>query len=215
MRAVLITGTGKAFCTGADLSGEGGRTDANTALGMRITAQAYSQMVTALWTLEKPVVGAVNGVAAGAGVNFAFSCDLLVASHRARFIQVFVRRGLIADCGGTYWLPRSVGLAKAKELMFFGEDLLAEEAQRLGLIYRVVPEERLMEEAMEVAQRLASGPTRAIGMMKGMLNKSFESDLLSALDREGSLQGIAVTTADVVEGITSFLQKRDPDFKGR
>ena len=214
-RALIITGTGDGFSTGADLTGGGGREDAFTPLGMRITCFAYSKMVSAMWLLEKPIIGAINGTAAGASCNIAFACDLLVASERAKFIQVFVRRGLIADAGGTYFLPRIVGLAKAKELMFFGEDISAEKALELGLVNRVVPHEKLMEEALAVAEHLAKGPTRAIGMMKGMLNKSFESDLLSALDREGSLHGIAVATQDVVEGVTSFMEKRPPEFKGR
>ncbi len=214
VRAVVITGAGEGFSTGADLSGGGGREDAFTPLGMRITCFAYSKMVSAMWLLEKPIIGAINGTAAGAGCNLAFACDLLVASEKAKFIQVFVRRGLIADAGGTYFIPRIVGLAKAKELMFFGEDVTAEKALELGLVNRVVPHEKLMDEAMSVAGHLAEGPTRAIGMMKSMLNKSFESDLMSALDREGSLQGIAVGTKDVVEGVTSFMQKRPPDFKG-
>jgi 2-(1,2-epoxy-1,2-dihydrophenyl)acetyl-CoA isomerase len=215
VRAVVITGAGEGFCTGADLTGGGGREDAFTPLGMRITCFAYSKMVSSMWLLEKPIIGAINGAAAGAGCNFAFACDLLIASEKAKFIQVFVRRGLIADAGGTYFLPRIVGLAKAKELMFFGEDILPDQALELGLVNRVVPPEKLMEEAMAVAEHLAAGPTRAIGMMKSMLNKSFESDLMSALDREGSLQGIAVATQDVVEGVTSFMQKRPPEFKGR
>lgn len=215
VRAVVITGSGKAFCTGADLSGAGARPDAAKPVGMRITTQGYSRMISAIWSLEKPVIGAINGIAAGAGCNFALSCDLLVASENARFIQVFVRRGLVADAGGTYFLPRLVGLARAKELMFTGEDVKAEKALEIGLVNRVVPHERLMDEAMDMAQGLANGPTRAIGMMKNMVNKSFESDLLTALDREASLQGIAVGTEDVVEGITSFMEKRDPEFKGR
>jgi len=214
VRAVILTGAGDGFSTGADLSGGGGREDAFTPLGMRITCFAYSKMVTAMWLLEKPIIGAINGVAAGASCNLAFACDLLVASEKAKFIQVFVRRGLIADAGGTYFLPRIVGLAKAKELMFFGKDITPAMALEMGLVNRVVPHEKLMDEAMELAEHLAKGPTRAIGMMKSMLNKSFESDLLSALDREGSLQGIAVSTQDVVEGVTSFMQKRPPEFKG-
>lgn len=215
VRAVVITGTGKAFCTGADLTGAGGREDFFTPLGMRITTLAYCRMISAMWLLEKPIIGAVNGTAAGAGCNFALSCDLLVAAEGARFIQVFVRRGLVADAGGTYFLPRLIGLARAKELMFLGEDLEADKALQLGLVNRVVPAERLMDEAMELAGRLARGPTRAIGMMKSMLNKSFESDIMTALDREAGMQGIAVSTADVVEGVTAFMQKRDPEFKGK
>lgn len=215
VRAVVVTGEGGGFCTGADLAGGGGREDAYTAPGMRITAMSYSNVITAMWSLEKPIVGAINGVAAGAGCNFALACDLLVASAEASFIQVFARRGLVADCGGTYFLPRLIGLARAKELMFGAEAVDAERALELGLVNRVVPAERLMEEALEVAGKLAAGPTRAIGMMKRMLNSSFESDLLTALDRESTLQGIAVATADAAEGVTSFLQKRPPEFKGK
>jgi 2-(1,2-epoxy-1,2-dihydrophenyl)acetyl-CoA isomerase len=217
VRAVVITGAGdKAFCTGADLTGRGSsRTDANTALGMRVTTFGYSRMISSIWALEKPVIGAVNGIAAGAGCNFALSCDMVIAADTARFIQVFVRRGLVADAGGTYFLPRLVGLAKAKELMLLGEDLPADKAAEIGLIYKAVPANSLMEEAMGLARRLARGPTRSIGMMKTMLNKSFDSDIMTALEREASLQGIAVSTEDVVEGILSFLQKRDPEFKGK
>jgi 2-(1,2-epoxy-1,2-dihydrophenyl)acetyl-CoA isomerase len=216
VRAVLLTGAGKAFSTGADLTGKGSaRDDAHTPLGMRISTFGYSKMVSSVWALEKPVVCAVNGTAAGASCNLALSCDMLLAADTAKFIQVFARRGLIADAGGTYFLPRLIGLPRAKELMFLGEDLPAEKALEIGLIHKVVPVEKLMEEAMELAQRLAAGPTRAIGMMKSMLNKSFDSDIMTALEREASLQGVAVSTADVVEGVTSFLQKRPPEFKGK
>jgi 2-(1,2-epoxy-1,2-dihydrophenyl)acetyl-CoA isomerase len=215
VRAVVITGTGRAFSTGADLTGKGStREDAYKPLGMRITTFGYSRMITAMWSLEKPVIGAINGTAAGASCNFALSCDMIIAADTAKFIQVFVRRGLVADAGGTYFLPRLVGLPKAKELMFLGEDLTAAKALEIGLIYKVVPAEKLMEESLELAQRLAKGPTRAIGMMKTMLNKSFESDILTALDREATLQGMATSTEDVVEGVTSFLAKRSPEFRG-
>ena len=216
VRAILLTGAGKAFSTGADLTGKGSaRNDPHTPLGMRISTFGYSRMVSSIWALEKPVVCAVNGVAAGASCNLALSCDMVLAADSAKFIQVFVRRGLTVDGGGTYFLPRLIGLPKAKELMFLGEDLSAEKALELGLIYKVVPGEKLMKESMKLAQRLASGPTRAIGMIKGMLNKSFDSDITTALEREASMQGIAVSTSDVVEGVTSFLQRRLPEFKGK
>jgi 2-(1,2-epoxy-1,2-dihydrophenyl)acetyl-CoA isomerase len=215
VRAVVVTGAGRGFCTGADLTGGGARSDGHTPMGMRLSAGLYSRLIRTMAEMEKPVVGAINGDAAGAGCNFALACDLLVASEKARFIQVFVRRGLVADAGGTFFLPRLVGLARAKELMFFGEAVDAQRAYEIGLVNRVVPHEKLMEEAMELAGRLAEGPTRAIGMMKRMLNRSFESDLSTCLDFEATFQGIAVSTADVVEGITSFLQKRKPEFKGQ
>ena len=165
--------------------------------------------------MEKPVIGAINGDAAGAGCNFALACDLLIASEKARFIQVFVRRGLVVDMSGTFFLPRLIGLAKAKELAFSGEAIDAERSLELGLVMKVVPEDKLMDEAMELARKLAQGPTRAIGMIKRMLNRSFESDLETALEMEATMQGIAVSTPDVVEGITSFLQKRPPNFTGK
>lgn len=214
VRALILTGEGGAFCSGADLSGAGGREDAGTPVGMRLTTKVYSRVVHGIWSLEKPVIAAVDGVAAGAGCNLAFACDLIIASTGARFIQVFVRRGFIADMGGSYFLPRIVGLARAKELMFSGEEIGAEEALEIGLVNKVTSPDRLMKEALEVAQRLGNGPTRAIGMMKKMLNSSFESDITTALEREADLQGIAVSTSDLVEGVTSFIEKREPDFKG-
>ena len=216
IRAILLTGAGKAFSTGADLTGRGSaRKDAHTPLGMRISTFGFSRMVNAIWALEKPVVCAVNGAAAGASCNLALSCDLVMAADTAKFIQVFVRRGLIPDGGGTYILPRLVGLPRAKQLMMLGEDLPAAQALAMGLIYNVVPAEKLMEEAMALAQRLACGPTRSIGMIKSMLNKSFESDIVAALEREASLQGIAAGTGDFIEGVMSFLEKRPPEFKGQ
>ncbi|OFW59723.1 MAG: hypothetical protein A2V52_07155 [Actinobacteria bacterium RBG_19FT_COMBO_54_7] len=214
-RAVLVTGTGRAFCAGADLAGAGGRDDVQTPAGMRLSTQLYSRVIRAIAGLEKPVIAAVNGDAAGAGCNFALACDLIVASRNARFIQIFVRRGLVADAGGTYFLPRLIGLSKAKELMFSGEAIGGEQAFALGLANKLVEPEKLMEESMELAHKLACGPTRALGMIKKMLNRSFESDLDTALEMEAAMQGIAVSTQDVVEGITCFLQKRRPEFKGR
>jgi 2-(1,2-epoxy-1,2-dihydrophenyl)acetyl-CoA isomerase len=214
-RAVVITGEGRGFCTGADLTGGGARADAATPVGMRLSTHIYSSVIRGLTTMEKPVIGAINGDAAGAGCNFALACDILLASEKARFIQVFVRRGLVVDMGGTFFLPRLVGLSKAKELAFSGEAIDAARALELGLVTRVVPHESLMDEAMEAARRLAQGPTRAIGMIKKMLNRSFESDLETALEMEATMQGIAVSTPDVVEGITSFLQKRPADFTGK
>jgi 2-(1,2-epoxy-1,2-dihydrophenyl)acetyl-CoA isomerase len=214
-RAVLITGAGRAFCAGADLTGAGGRDDVHTPVGMRFSTHLYSKVIRSMVILEKPIIGAINGDAAGAGCNFALACDILIASESARFIQVFVRRGLVADAGGTFFLPRLIGLSRAKELMFSGEAVEARQALELGLVSKVVEPELLMEEAMALAQKLAGGPTRALGMIKKMLNRSFESDLETALEMEATMQGIAVSTQDVVEGITCFLQKKRPEFKGR
>jgi len=202
VRAVIITGAGKGFCTGADLNSPDNRPDIVLPVGMRLTTQWYSRVIGGIMNLEKP------------GCNLALSCDILIASEAARFIQVFVRRGLIADMGGTFFLPRLIGLARAKELMFLADEVDPRRALELGLVNKVVPEDELMPAAMELAQRLAHGPTRAIGMMKNMLNRSFESDLESALEREAAMQGIAVSTSDVKEGVMSFFEKRPPDFTG-
>ncbi|MBN1664002.1 MAG: enoyl-CoA hydratase/isomerase family protein [Deltaproteobacteria bacterium] len=215
VRAVVITGTGRGFCSGADLTGAGGRSDAITPVGMRLSTQLYGSVIRGITELEKPVIGAINGDAVGAGCNFALACDILIAADSARFIEVFVRRGLVADAGGTFFLPRLVGMAKAKELMFTGEAVNAPQALAMGLVSRVVPDDKLMDEAMETARKLAKGPTRAIGMIKSMLNRSYETDLGTALDREAALQGIAVSTKDVMEGVSAFLQKKAPDFKGK
>lgn len=215
VRAVVITGAGKGFSTGADLTGSGTRSDVTTPVGMRISTQIFGGIVRAMAEMEKPVIGAINGVAAGAGCNLALACDIIIAAESARFIEVFVRRGLVADAGGTFFLPRRVGLAKAKELMFIGDAVDAPQALAMGLVNKIVPDDKLMEEAMAMARKLAKGPTRSIGMMKTMLNRSFESDLGSALEREAALQGIAVSTADVMEGVTSFLEKRPPNYKGK
>ncbi len=215
IRSIVMTGTGRSFCSGADLSGRGGRKDVDTPVGMKISALAYGRVFFAMATLEKPIITAVNGLAAGAGLSIALGGDIVVASEGSKFIQVFVRRGLHPDAGSCFILPRLIGLARAKEMMLFGEDLPAEEALKIGLINRVVPEEKLMEEAMVLAKRLASGPTRAIGMMKKLINRSFELDIQSVLDFEAAFQAILISSEDVQEGISAFLEKRTPEFKGR
>mgnify|MGYP002682700734 FL=1 len=215
VRAIIITGTGKGFSTGADLGGAGGRSDMTTGLGMKLSAHAYGRICFALANCEKPIIAAVNGVAAGAGFNLALSCDIIIAAKSARFIQIFVRRGLIPDLGGTYFLPRLVGLAKAKELMFTGDPISAEEALKLGLINRIVDDADLMTEATAFAKRLANGATRSIGMIKHMLNRSLNTDLATQLEFESAYQGLAATTDDFKEGVYSFLEKRDPHFTGK
>ncbi len=215
IRSILLTGNGRAFCTGADLGGGGGRSDMNTPMGMKLSAHLYGKVFFTMFTTEKPIVNAINGTAAGAGVNIALAGDFVVAAEGVKFIEVFVRRGMYPDAGGMFLLPRLVGLAKAKEILFFGEDILAEKALELGLINRVVPKDKLMDEAMALAKRLAAGPTRAIGMMKKVLNRSFELDIQTVLEFEAAFQGILVSTDDVKEGIQSFLEKRPPEFKGK
>jgi 2-(1,2-epoxy-1,2-dihydrophenyl)acetyl-CoA isomerase len=214
MRAVVLTATGKGFCTGADLSRRGaGPSGPGAAREMMRTRS--QRLIRALWELEKPVIAAVNGVAAGLGAHLAFACDLIIAASDARFIEVFVRRGLAVDAGGAYLLPRLIGLAKAKELVFFGDDLSAEEALRIGLINKVVPASALQAAAREWAERAANGPTFALGMSKRLLNRSLESDLETALDEEAMVQSLVTQSEDTKEGMLAFAERRQPVFKGR
>lgn len=214
IRAVVLTGAGKGFCTGADLSRRGGGpTGPGAAREMMRTRS--QRLIRAVWELEKPVVAAVNGVAAGLGAHLAFASDLVIASAEARFIEIFVRRGIAVDAGGAFLLPRLIGLAKAKELVFFGDDLPAEEAQRIGLVNRVVPADQLQAAAREWAERLATGPTYAIGMSKRLLNRSLEVDLETAMDEEAMVQSLVTQSEDTKEGMMAFMEKRAPAFKGR
>jgi 2-(1,2-epoxy-1,2-dihydrophenyl)acetyl-CoA isomerase len=214
IRAVVLTGAGKGFCTGADLSRRGdGPTGPGAAREMLRTRS--QRLIRAVWELEKPVVAAVNGVAAGLGAHLAFAADLVIASAEARFIEIFVRRGIAVDAGGAFLLPRLIGLAKAKELVFFGDDLPAEEAQRIGLVNRVVAADQLQAAAREWAERLATGPTFAIGMSKRLLNRSLDVDMETAFDDEAMAQSLVTQSEDTKEGMLSFMEKRAPAFKGR
>jgi 2-(1,2-epoxy-1,2-dihydrophenyl)acetyl-CoA isomerase len=211
VRCVVLTGAGRAFCSGADLRGH---TPGETSLGALLRAR-YNRIITRLRTMEKPVIAAVNGVAAGAGCNLALAADLRVASDRASFIEVFTRVGLIPDSGGTWLLPRFVGLGRALELMFFAEPLDAAAAERLGLVNRVVAHDDLMPRTLEWASRLAEGPTRAYGLIKRAVDRALAVDLRGALDYEAFLQEIAGRSEDHREGVAAFLQKRAPSYTGR
>ncbi|MCP4132939.1 MAG: hypothetical protein GY754_18385 [bacterium] len=215
VRSIILTANGRGFCTGADLTGGGGRHDAAKPVGMKLTAHVYSRAVLTIASIEKPVIAAVNGIAAGFGCNLALCCDIIYAAHDAKFIEIFAKRGMSPDGGGTYFLPRLVGLAKAKEILFSGEPILADEAERIGLINRVVQNDQLMQEALAYAQTLARSATRSIGFIKRLLNRSFETDLQTQLDLEGAFQGLATSTEDMIEGVTAFLQKRDTNFQGK
>jgi 2-(1,2-epoxy-1,2-dihydrophenyl)acetyl-CoA isomerase len=215
VRAIVITATGRGFCTGADLSGGGGRHDVTTPMGMKLSAHIYGRICFTLATIEKPVIAAVNGIAAGSGCNLALSCDIIYAAQSARFIQIFVKRGMCPDCGGTYFVPRLIGLAKAKELFFSGDPVDAPTALSLGMVNKVVEDDQLMPEVLAYAQKLAQMPTRSIGMIKRLLNRSFDSDLLTQLDFEAAYQGLATSTEDMREGWTSFFEKREPRFQGK
>ncbi|WP_373428902.1 enoyl-CoA hydratase/isomerase family protein [Streptomyces rishiriensis] len=215
VRAVVLTGTGHGFCAGADLRGgspDGERVAGDVARTLRLGAQ---RLVSAVLDCEKPVIAAVNGVAAGLGAHLAFACDLVLAARSARFIEVFVRRGLVPDGGGAYLLPRLIGPLRAKELMFFGDALTAPDAERLGLVNRVVPDGELDRTAREWAARLAAGPTRALALTKQLVNTSLDGDRAAAFAAEATAQEINMTTADAREGVTSFVERREPRFRGR
>ncbi len=215
LRAVVLTGTGRGFCAGADLRGvpaTGERIPGDVARTLRRGAQ---RLIAAVLDCEKPVIAAVNGTAAGLGAHLALACDLVLAAQSARFIEVFVRRGLVPDAGGAYLLPRLIGPRRAKELMFFGDALTAADAERLGLVNRVVPDQELDKTAREWAARLAAGPTRALALTKQLVNASLDTDRATAFAAEAAAQEINMTTADAREGVASFVERRSPEFKGR
>ncbi|GGY26383.1 enoyl-CoA hydratase/isomerase family protein [Streptomyces djakartensis] len=215
VRAVVITGTGRGFCAGADLRGTGTageRVAGDVARTLRTGAQ---RLIAAVLDCEKPVIAAVNGTAAGLGAHLAFACDLVLAAESARFIEVFVRRGLVPDGGGAYLLPRLIGPQRAKELMFFGDALTAADAERLGLVNRVVPDDDLDRTARAWADRLASGPTRALALTKQLVNASLDTDRATAFAAEAAAQEINMTTVDARDGVRSFVERRDAEFRGR
>ncbi|MFE9624547.1 enoyl-CoA hydratase/isomerase family protein [Streptomyces sp. NPDC006527] len=215
VRAVVLTGTGRGFCAGADLRGgppAGERLPGDVARTLRLGAQ---RLIAAVLDCEKPVVAAVNGTAAGLGVHLALACDLVLAAESARFVEVFVRRGLVPDGGGAYLLPRLIGPRRAKELMFFGDALTAADAERLGLVNRVVPDGELDRTARAWAARLAAGPTRALALTKQLVNASLDSDRATAFAAEAAAQEINMSTADAREGVASFVERREARFEGR
>ncbi|MCT9083661.1 enoyl-CoA hydratase-related protein [Streptomyces fulvoviolaceus] len=215
VRAVVITGTGRGFCAGADLRKAPAVRDpvaGDVARTIRLGAQ---RLIAAVLDCEKPVIAAVNGTAAGLGAHLALACDLVLAAESARFIEVFVRRGLVPDGGGAYLLPRLIGPQRAKELMFFGDALTAADAERLGLVNRVVPDGELDKTAREWAARLATGPTRTLALTKQLVNASLDADRTTAFAAEAAAQEINMTTQDAQEGVTSFVERRNPKYRGR
>jgi 2-(1,2-epoxy-1,2-dihydrophenyl)acetyl-CoA isomerase len=211
-RAVLLTGAGRGFCAGQDLSDRAGR-EGPPDLG-RTLDTLYNPLVRRIRALRKPVVCAVNGVAAGAGANLAFACDIVLAARSAKFIQAFARIGLVPDSGGTFFLPRLAGDARARGLALLGEPLPAETAEAWGLIWRAVDDEALMVEAEGLTARLATQPTQGLARIKAALNASAANDLDAQLDLERDLQREAGRTPDYREGVAAFMEKRPPRFTG-
>ncbi|MBN1614811.1 MAG: enoyl-CoA hydratase [Deltaproteobacteria bacterium] len=209
VRVVVMTGAGKAFCAGGDIT---------TMAGIRATAgrdrlKNVQELVRLMTSLEKPIIAAVNGFATGAGMHIALACDIIIASEKAKFRESFILIGLIPDMGGFYLLPGRVGLARAKELMMTGRLFDAKEAESMGIINKVVPPEDLEGEVMDLAQTLARGPARAYAMIKSALNR-WPMSLQSCLELEANMQAIALSSADFDEGRRSFLEKRQPQFMG-
>ncbi len=212
IRCVYITGAGKAFSAGQDLAEVA---DPNGPDISKILSEHYNPIVTRIRNLEKPVIAAVNGVAAGAGANLAFCCDIAMATQSASFIQAFSKIGLIPDTGGTYTLPRLIGLQKAAGLMMLGEKLVAVEAEQLGLIYKVFPDQTFAENTLLVAHYLSKMPTKGLAYTKELLNRSFQNNWEQQLEEENIFQQRASETDDYKEGVQAFLEKRQPSFKGK
>lgn len=211
VRAIYITGMGKAFCAGQDLVEA---TDPKGPKLQTIVRQHYNPIIERLRNIEKPIISAVNGVAAGAGANIALACDICVATESAGFIQAFSKIGLIPDSGGTFILPRLIGMQKAAALMMLGEKVSAKDAEAMGMIYKYFSDAVFAEESLKLAKTLASMPTKGLGLTKKALNLSMISDLSAQLETEEELQTVAGSTYDYKEGVTAFLEKRKPVFKG-
>jgi 2-(1,2-epoxy-1,2-dihydrophenyl)acetyl-CoA isomerase len=216
VRAVILTGAGKAFSSGQDLGDLKKKYVPGhvPALGDDLKRR-YDPIITLMRSMDQPIIGAINGVAAGAGFSLALACDLRICSENASFIEVFINVGLIPDSGSTWFLPRLVGLGKAMELCMTGDKVLAEEALRIGIANRVVPADQLMAESMALATRLSSLPARGLALTKKLLNQSVENDLATQLNAEAFAQDTAGRTADHSEGVVAFIEKRSPVFKGR
>jgi 2-(1,2-epoxy-1,2-dihydrophenyl)acetyl-CoA isomerase len=215
VRALLLTGAGRGFCAGQDLSErslspEAAPIDLSVSLGSN-----YNPLVRRLRALPKPIVCAVNGVAAGAGANIALACDIVLAARSASFVQSFAKLGLVPDSGGTYFLPRLVGVARAMGLALLGDRISAEDAERWGLIWKAIDDARLLEEATAMARALAEGPTRGYGLIKKAIYASAGNSLDAQLDLERDLQREAGFSADYREGVAAFMQKRKPSYEGK
>jgi len=211
VRAVVLTASGKAFCAGQDL----GEVLEETAIDFKkIVQENYNPLVLKIRNMEKPVIAAVNGVAAGAGANLALACDIVVAKESANFIQAFSKIGLIPDCGGTYFLPRLIGFQKASALMMLADKVSASQAKEIGMIYDYFSDDEFDANVSKLAEKLASLPTKGLAYTKKLLNQSFQNSIEDQLTQESLFQDQAGNTADYKEGVDAFLEKRNPIFKG-
>lgn len=211
IRAILLTASGKAFCAGQDL---GEAIDESGPGIEKIVQEHYNPIILRLRTIEKPIVCAINGVAAGAGASISLACDILVAGASATFIQAFSKIALIPDSGGTFILPRLIGFQRATALMMLGDKVSATEAFQMGMIYKVTEDDKLMETALGIAKTLSEMPTKALGLTKKLLNEGISNSLEQQLIREGQEQVVAAGTSDFREGIAAFMEKRKANFKG-
>jgi len=215
VRAILITGSGRGFCAGQDLGDrDPSKMDGPPDLGETIE-EFYNPLIRLIRSIPKPVICAVNGVAAGAGANIALSCDIVLAAKSAKFIQAFCKLGLVADSGGSWILPRLIGEAKARALMMTGTPVMAEQAEQWGMIWKVYEDDQLMDEARELLRKFSTAPTFGLGLMKKALNASANNTLDQQLDLERDLQRRAGRSADYAEGVAAFLGKRKPEYSGR
>ena len=212
IRCILITGEGKAFCAGQDLKEA---IDPQGPEIEQIVREHYNPIIKRIREIEKPVIAAVNGVAAGAGANLALACDIVTATQSAKFIQAFSKIGLIPDSGGTYFLPRLIGLPKATAFMMTGEPVSSEKAEALGMIYAVYEDAEFESKTLELARSIAAMPTKGLGYTKRLLNQSFNNSLEDQLDLEAATQSLSAHADDHKEGIQAFLEKRTPKFTGK
>ena len=212
VRAIVLTGNGKAFCAGQDLK-EVTNPDLNPGF-KKILEEHYNPIITRIRSIKKPIIGAINGVAAGAGANIALACDVVVAHEKVSFIQAFSLIGLVPDSAGTFFLPRLIGFQKALALAMLGDKIGAEEAEKMGMIYKCVPTEEFDKTINKLALKLANMPTKALGMIKELFNTSMTNDLESQLALEAKLQIEAAQSNDYAEGVAAFIEKRQPNFKG-
>lgn len=211
IRAVYLTGMGKAFCAGQDLQEA---IDPKGPALSTIVSEHYNPIIQRIRNIEKPVVAAINGVAAGAGANIALACDITIATESASFIQAFSKIGLIPDSGGTFFLPRIIGMQKASALMMLGDKVSAKDAEAMGMIYKVVVDEEFAKVSFDIAKTLAHMPTKGIGYTKKLLNQTYSNNLNQQLAEEDKYQTLAGKTYDYNEGVNAFLEKRKPEFRG-